>query len=74
MSVSLRDIAKAAQVSEATASLSLNGRKGVNDKTRQKVIETAKKLGYVSNGNARSLARKKSGLIGVMIPNISNLF
>ena len=74
MSVSLRDIAKAAQVSEATASLALNGRKGVNEKTRNKVLEVAKELGYVSNGSARSLAKKKSGLIGVMVPNISNLF
>ncbi|MBR1709229.1 MAG: LacI family DNA-binding transcriptional regulator [Clostridia bacterium] len=74
MSASLKDIARTAQVSEATASLALNGRKGVNEKTRQKVLDTAKELGYVSNGTARSLARRKSGLIGVMVPNISNLF
>ena len=74
MSVSLKDIAKAAGVSEATASLALNGRKGVNAQTKEKVVEVAKSMGYVSSNNARSLARRRSGLIGVMVPNISNLF
>ena len=74
MGVSLKDIAKAAEVSEATASLALNGRKGVNQKTKEKVLEIAKKMGYVGSDNAISLARRKSGLIGVMVPNISNLF
>lgn len=74
MSVSLKDIAKAVGVSEATASLALNGRKGVNAQTKEKVVEVAKSMGYVSSNNARSLARRKSGLIGVMVPNISNLF
>lgn len=74
MSVSLKDIAKAAGVSEATASLALNGRKGVNAQTKEKVLETAKSMGYVGSDNAKSLARRKSGLIGVMVPNISNLF
>ncbi|MBQ9300506.1 MAG: LacI family DNA-binding transcriptional regulator [Clostridia bacterium] len=74
MGVSLKDIAKSAGVSEATASLALNGRKGVNEKTKERVLEIAKAMGYVGSDNAKSLARRKSGLIGVMVPNISNLF
>ena len=74
MGVSLKDVAKAAHVSEATASLALNGRKGVNQQTRESVIEVAKAMGYVGSDHAKSLARRSSGLIGVMVPNISNLF
>ena len=74
MSVSLKDIATAAGVSEATASLALNGRKGVNQQTKERVLEIAKSMGYVGSDHAKNLARRKSGLIGVMVPNISNLF
>ena len=74
MGISLKDIASAAGVSEATASLALNGRKGVNAQTRDKVIAIAKEMGYVGSDNAKTLASRRSGLIGVMVPNISNLF
>ncbi len=74
MGILLKDIASAAGVSEATASLALNGRKGVNAQTRDKVIAIAKEMGYVGSDNAKTLASRRSGLIGVMVPNISNLF
>ena len=74
MSVSLKDVAKAAHVSEATASLAMNGRKGVNQQTRESVLAAARALGYVGSDHAKSLAQRRSGLIGVMVPNISNLF
>lgn len=74
MGVKLKDIAIAAGVSEGTASLAVNGRPGVNDKTRARVLAIAKEMGYVPSANAKSLAEKKSGLIGVLVPNISNLF
>lgn len=73
MSVSLKDVAKKAGVSEATASLALNGRSGVSSSTKEKVLDIARKLGYVGSENAKTLGRKKTGLIGVMVPNISNL-
>jgi len=74
MSVKLKDIAKAAGVSEATASLALNNRKGVNPQTRERVLQTAGEMGYICSSNAATLAKKRSGLIGVLVPNISNLF
>ncbi len=46
MTVRIKDIATKAKVSTATVSLVLNNKPGVNDKTRQKVIEIAKELNY----------------------------
>lgn len=74
MGVKLKDIAIAAGVSEGTASLAVNGRPGVNEETKKKVLAIANEMGYVPSANAKSLAEKKSGLIGVLVPNISNLF
>lgn len=74
MGVTLKDIARAAGVSEGTASLAINHRPGVNEETRKKVEALALEMGYYPSANARSLANKKSGLIGVLMPNITNLF
>lgn len=72
MSVTLKGLAAAAGVSEATASLAMNDRPGVNAVTRANVQALAKQLGYIPCKNARSLAKKRSGLIGMIVPNISN--
>ena len=45
--VTIRDILKAAGVSTATVSNSLNEKGRIGDRARQKVIETAKGLGYI---------------------------
>ena len=74
MGISLKDVARAAHVSEATASLAINGRKGVNAETRKSVLDIARAMGYIGSDHAKSLAQRSSGLIGVMVPNISNLF
>ena len=71
MGISLKDVARAAHVSEATASLAI---KGVNAETRKSVVDIAKAMGYIGSDHAKSLAQRSSGLIGVMVPNISNLF
>ena len=72
MSISLKEVAKQAGVSEATASLALNNRPGVNPKTRQKIQNIAKKIGYIPSITAQTLATQKSGLIGFILPNIEN--
>jgi LacI family transcriptional regulator len=73
MGASLKQIAQTAGVSEATASLALNNRPGVNTETRQRICDVAKELGYIPNISARVLAKQKSGLIGVIVPNLVNL-
>lgn len=67
--VTLRDIAKELNVSVATVSYVLNHseKEKISHETRLKVLDTAKKMGYVPNLSARSLASKKSNLVGVIV-------
>jgi LacI family transcriptional regulator len=72
MSIKLKDIAKIANVSEATVSLALNNRSGVNAETKIKVLEIAKNNGYVPNAIARRLSQSKSRTIGLVVPDLEN--
>ena len=72
MAVKITDIAKKLNVSTATVSLALNGSELVNEKTKQKVLQTAKNMGYVPNAVARMLVKKQSNLIGLIVPDIQN--
>ncbi len=74
MRVTIKDIANMAGVSVATASMALNNRPGVNEDTRQKVLDIAEKLHYRPNHSARSLITKKSGCIGLVVTSIRNPF
>lgn len=67
------DVARAAGVSQATASYVLNGKDvPVSEATRQKVLAAARKLGYRPNRLAQNLARRRSGMIGAMVEYIDN--
>lgn len=71
----LKDIAKAAGVSLATASRVLNGGKGISQKTCDQVLQIAKELNYIPNLSAKILAGKNSKMIGMIVPEIdSNYF
>lgn len=74
MSVTLRDIAIEAAVSEGTVSLALNNRPGVSPETRKRILEIAKQRGYIPSLNAKSLALRNNRLIGLLVPNLQNLF
>lgn len=70
----IKDVAKKANVSVATVSRVINNTGYVNHETR-KIVETAiDELGYVPNELARSLFRKKSNIIGLIVPHISTYF
>ncbi len=68
--MTLRDVAKAAGVSLATASDVLNNkpRTRVAPETRQRILETARRLGYYPTLNARSLRTGLTYLIGLCVP------
>ena len=70
----IKDVAKRANVSVATVSRVINNTGYVNIETRQMVEQAIKDLGYVPNELARSLFRKKSNIIGLIVPHISTLF
>jgi LacI family transcriptional regulator len=70
--ITIRDVARKANVSIGTASMALNGRNGINPGTKEKVLEAAKKLSYVPNIAAVSLVTNKSNTIGLLIPEIVN--
>ena len=66
--MTLRDVAKAAGVSMATVSRSLNGSTLIPKSTRKRVRGIADRLGFEFNAHARSLITRKVGTIGIILP------
>jgi LacI family transcriptional regulator len=65
-------VATHAGVSIATVSRVLGGRGApVRDRTAQRVLASARAVGYRLNGAARALATQRQGAIGVVFPNLS---
>src|SRR5260221_14518023 len=62
----LRDVARAAGVSTASASRALSAPHLVSPTLRARILAAAERLGYVPNLAARSLATRRSGLVGVL--------
>ena len=71
--LTLRDVSEASGVSEMTVSRVLRNRGDVSALTRARVLETAKRLGYVPNKIAGALASSRVNLVAVIIPSVSNL-
>ena len=72
--VGIRDVARIAGVSVATASLALNGRPGVADETRRRAVAAAKQLGYRANPQAQALRRGRTTTYGFVVRNFANPF
>lgn len=72
--VTLLDVAEAAGVSRATASLVIRKSPLVADETRRRVEQAMAKLGYVYNMGAASMRATRSNTVGVIIPNLGNPF
>jgi LacI family transcriptional regulator len=72
--VTLRDVARLANVHPGTASRALNEqtRSLVNAETAQRVLAAADELGYHPNPIARGLKTNRSYTVGVLIPDIEN--
>ena len=71
--MTLRDVSEASGVSEMTVSRVLRNKGDVSAATRAKVQEAAKRLGYVPNRIAGSLASSHVNLVAVIIPSLKNM-
>ncbi|HEY4390967.1 MAG TPA: LacI family DNA-binding transcriptional regulator [Paenibacillus sp.] len=74
MKVSIFDVAKKSGLSVVTVSRVLNGAETVREKNRQKVLEAIKDLDYQPSAAARSLARGKTGIIGLIVTTLQDSF
>lgn len=71
---SITEVAKRAGVSIATVSRVINQSGYVNEKTRVLVMKAIAETGFVPSEIARSMLHKKTYLIALVVPDISNLF
>lgn len=72
--VTLKQIAEELGISTMTVSRALNNKDNVEKKTKERVIEKARSMGYTPNHVAKSLVSRKTFTIGVVIPEISHVF
>lgn len=70
----IRDVARAASVSVASASRALNGHSSVSVSLRERVAEAAARLRYVPHAGARSLSMARAHAIGVVLPDLHGEF
>lgn len=74
VSVTIKDIARAAGVSHTTVSRALRGHPAINADTAARIQALADKLGYVPNKVARGLKTSQSGVLGVIVRRIDDPF
>ncbi len=74
MAVTIRDVARAAGVSTATAARALGGYGHASPAARHKVAESAHRLGYRPNEVARALVSRATTTVGLVVGDIENPF
>ena len=72
--ITIKDIAKEANVSVASVSRALNGAEGISEEKRAMVLEVCQRMSYMPNGLARGLVRKRTQTIGIIMPDIQSPF
>jgi len=72
--LTLKDIAKALNLSKSTVSKALSNSYEISEETTKRVKDYAKKNGYTYNYTAQNLTKGNSNLIGVVVSNMSNTF
>src|SRR5215469_5777440 len=72
--VTIIDVARRAGVSKSTVSLVLGGSSLVADATRTRVADAMSQLGYIYHRGAATLRGAKSGVLGMVIYDLSNPF
>lgn len=72
--VTIKDLARMANVSAATVSMVLNGKNSISQPTRDKILALAREYNYVPNVSARSLVSSRTDTIGILIPDLAEPF
>lgn len=70
----LKEVAKAANVSLASASYAVNGTGSLGEATREHILKVAETLGYRQNMSARAVRTGKTGALGLVLPDLTNPF
>ena len=70
----IADVARRAGVSRQTVSRAINDKGEITVETRERVLTAARELGYRPSSLARGLKTNRSGLIGLVVPDIANPF
>ncbi|WP_026886620.1 LacI family DNA-binding transcriptional regulator [Clostridium beijerinckii] len=69
MKVTIKEVAREANVSPSTVSRVISDSSQISEETKERVRDAIKRLKYKPNAIARSLANKKSRILGVVLPN-----
>lgn len=69
MKITIKEVAEQAKVSPSTVSRVLSNSSQISEKTKERVREVIRELNYKPNAFARSLANRKSRIIGVVLPS-----
>ncbi|MBL7006490.1 MAG: LacI family DNA-binding transcriptional regulator [Spirochaetia bacterium] len=72
--ITIKDIAKRANVSPRSVSLALNNEGRLSSATRENILKIAKEMDYQPNILARGLVNQKTYMIGVVLPYLTNSF
>ncbi|MCR5651409.1 MAG: LacI family transcriptional regulator [Lachnospiraceae bacterium] len=72
--ITIKDIARMCNVGVATVSRAINDDPGINEKTKEKVLETVRKYRYVPNTSARNLKMTESNTIALVVCGVGNVF
>jgi len=74
MAVTIKDVAKAADVSVASVSRALNGHRNMTPQTRKRILAAAKKLRFTPHSAARTLITRRTQTIGALLPDLHGEF
>jgi len=68
----MEDVCRAARVNKTAVSRALNNKPGVNKRTRQRILDVVQKLGYTPIASAQNLRKRRTGIIGVVVPTFES--
>ncbi|TDT72458.1 LacI family transcriptional regulator [Hypnocyclicus thermotrophus] len=72
--MNIKKVAELCNVSVATVSRVINKKGNVKKETEEKILKVIEELNYIPNALARNLSKQESDVIGVVVPDVTNVF